>query len=331
MRRTLLVLSLAAALTAALAAPAPADAQIVAERATVAPAGVKLIDVKAQVTDPETGERRLYDIQPADHVPLTVGERVHVHLVGTAVIDGTGRAVLLPARFEEGPGDWRIDVADHGEHGLTVVARTAEDRGRPEHHSQVLYTLEGSYDVRPQLAEGRITFEIREETASVDEPAVTPGARERWRRAERIADDLAAIRFSDQPADAQLVERIYLSGASEIRQIAAAFAQDALRARRVENRAPWDVARHLYQELLGRKGSAEDLWASDAGFRGNVRLLLESGYPALVSAVVGSREFAETHELDAFARLALPRSDEELVRLRREMIDAGRRASSARP
>jgi len=331
MRRTLLVFSLAAALTAALAAPAPAAAQIAADRAAVAPAGVNVIDVKAQVTDPDTGESRLYDIQPAAPVPLTVGERIHVHLVGTAVIDGTGRAVLLPARFEQGPGDWRIDIADYGEHGLTVVARTADDRGRAGHLSQVLYTIEGDYDVRRQIASGRITFEIGEPTGSVSDPVVSPSTRERWRRAERIADDLLAIRYASGQADSGLVERIYRSGTDEIRQIASSFAQDAVRAREIENRPPWDVARHLYQELLGRDDSAEELWEADAGFRGNVRLLMESGYPALVSAIVRSQEFAQDHELDAFARLALPRTDAELVRLRQEMKTDGRSASSTRP
>ena len=331
MRRTLLVLPLAAVLTAALAAPAAAQVQ--ADRATVAPAGVKLIDVKAAVTDADTGERRLYDIQPADPVPLRVGERVHVHVVGTAVIGGKGREALLPVRFEEGPGDWRIDTAAYGDHGLTVVARqpNEDDRGREGSFSQVLYTIEGDYDVRRQLAAGRITFDIEEQTASTTDPVVSPETRDRWLRAERIAAGLEAIRYGDGRPDAALVERIYLSGETEIRQIASTFAQDAVRAREIENRAPWDVARHLYHELLGREGSAEELWAADAGFRGNVRLLIDSGYPALVSAIVGSQEFARNHELDALARLALPRTDDELIRLRREMIDARRQARTARP
>jgi len=334
MRRTRLVLVLAAALTTALAAPSPAAAQIAADRPTaVAPAGVQLIDVKAAITDPETGERRLHDIQPAEHVPLRVGERVHVQIVGTAMIDGTGREVLLPVRFEEGPGDWRIDTAPHGEHGVTVVARTAEDRGREGHHSQVLYTIQGDYDVRRQLAEGRITFVIGEQVVADPEPVIAPQARERWQRAERIADDLVAIRYAGESrADAGLVERIYLSGATEVRQIASTFAQEAVRARQLENRAPWDVVGHLYRELLGREGSAEDLWQADAGFRGNMRLLMESGYPALVSALVGSPEFARNHELDAMTgRVAQGRSDEVLTRLRQETIDAGRSAGSTRP
>lgn len=332
MRRTLHVLPLAAALAVALTAPAPASAQVQANRATVAPAGVKLIDVKAAVTDSRTGQRRLYGIQPAEHVPLRVGEQVHVQIVGTAMIDGKAREVVVPVRFEEGPGEWRIDTAAQGTHGLRVVARQPDEsnRGRQGALTQVLYSIDGDYDVRQQLANGRITFEIDEQVVAAPQPQLPPETRDRWRRAERIADHLAAIRFTGGKAEPALVERIYLSGANEIRQIAATFAQDAVRNRQVENRAPWDVARHLYVELLGRKGSADDLWRTDAGFRGNVRLLMESGYPALVSAIVGSQEFAKNHELDTFARLAVTRTDDELIRLRREMLDAGG-ARSTRP
>lgn len=333
MRRTLLSLPLAAALAVAFAVAAPASAQIQANRATVAPAGVKLIDVKAAVTDSKSNQRRLYDIQPAEHVPLRIGDQVHVQIVGTAMIDGKAREVVVPVRFENGPGDWRIDTADQGTHGLRVVARQPDtsNHGREGALTQILYTIDGDYDVRTQLANGRITFEIDEQTVTAPQPQVAPETRDRWRRAERIADRLHAIRFASGKADAALVERIYLSGANEVRQIASTFAQDAVRGRQVENRAPWDVTRHLYVELLGRKGSADDLWKSDAGFRGNVRLLMESGYPALVSAIVGSQEFAKNQELDTFARLALPRTDDELIRLRREMNDIDRTGRSTRP
>lgn len=279
-----------AALGLALTLAATADAQQV-RVGPAPPDGTRLLDVEVLVTDLATNRTQAYAL--GQHVPLTVGDRVRIDLAGSALIDGTGRRVALPADFTVGGGSWRLEIAPTGEGGVVVqaVQPNEVDRGRGERPSHVQFALRGAYEPR-RLTSGSVTFEI--------EPRAQPQAPAESRRiSEQLARDLAHVLYVERPRVEQgWVERIERGGEREVRALARQLAAQAAQNDRLREAPPWEVTAHLYRHLLGRKGSAADLWRQDAGFRENLELLQARGYPALVDAVVASQEFRSRHPFD---------------------------------
>ncbi|HEX2252793.1 MAG TPA: hypothetical protein VHQ65_05965 [Thermoanaerobaculia bacterium] len=300
-----LVLGLAVGAGPSAAAQKELPPQAVEGRQLPAPAeGTRLLDVQAEVTDLATGRTTRYDIQPADHVPLAVGDRVRVRLVGSAMVDGRARWVELPATFAEAGGSWRLAVQREAASTVLVQAQQPNraDRGKQGGMSQITYELQGRYDVRPQLASGRITFDIEGEQ-DADEVA----SADRWRRAARVADDLTAILFeeSDFEPTTDDVERIYFDGRDGVRDVARRYALEAQRRGLLRDEPPWEVVYNLYENLLGRTTPLGELWDAERGFRGNVERYEEEGYAELVEGIVLSEEFADRYELGTLESMPL--------------------------
>lgn len=284
----LAALGLTVGLTIALAATAAA------QQVRVGPAppdGTRLVEVQVLVTDVATNRTTTFEL--GQHVPLTVGDRVRVELTGSAIVDGSGRRVALPADFTVGGGGWRLDVSPTRQGGVVVHATQPNevDRGRGDRPSHVQFTLRGNYEPR-RFNSGAVTFEIAPRAA-----AVVPS--ESWQVSERLARDLAHLLLVDSPSVEQAwIERIERGGEHEARALARQLAASAAQSGRLQATPPWEVTAHLYRHLLGREGTATDFWRQDAGFRGNLELLQERGYPALVDALLASQEFRGRHQLD---------------------------------
>lgn len=276
-------------LTLALAATAAAQ-QVRVDPAP--PDGTRLLDVEVLVTDLATNRTTTYEL--GQHVPLAAGDRVRVDLVGSALVDGVGRRVALPADFTAGGGGRQLGLAPTREGGIVVHAE--QNAGDDERPSQIRFDLRGQYEP-PRLASGFVTFDIA--------PRTQPQAPAESRQiSERVARDLAHLLLVDSPRlETSWIERIERGGEAEARALARQLAATAAQSGRLREMPPWEVTAHLYRHLLGREGTAADLWRTDAGFRGNIELLRERGYPALVDAVLGSQEFRSRHRFDRLPTL----------------------------
>lgn len=286
-RSTVFLTALGLALTLA--------ATAAAQQVRVGPAppdGTRLLDVEVLVTDLATNRTTTYEL--GQHVPLAIGDRVRIDLVGSALVDGVGRPVALPADFTAGGGGRRLGLAPTRQGGVVVHAeQIAGDDERP---SQVRFDLRGEYEP-PRLASGFVTFEI----APPAEPQVSAEGRQ---ISERVARDLAHVLLVESPrVETAWVERIERGGAVEARALALQLATTAAQSGRLREMPPWEVTAHLYRHLLGREGTAADLWRTDEGFRGNLELLEERGYSALVDAVLASQEFRGRHPFDRLQTL----------------------------
>ena len=260
------------------------------------PDGTRLLDIGVLVTDLATDRTTIYE--GGQHVPLTVGDRVRIELVGGALIDGIGRRVALPADFTVGGGGWRLDISPTREGGVIVhaVQPNEADHRREERPSHVQFELRGDYEPR-RFTSGSVTFEIA--------PRTQPQAPAESRQiSERVARDLAHLLLVDSPrVETAWIERIERGGEAEARALARQLATTATQNDRLREMPPWEVTAHLYRHLLGRQGTAADLWRTDAGFRGNIELLQERGYPALVDALLVSQEFRSRHPFDRLQTL----------------------------
>lgn len=266
----------------------------------------RLLDLEVIVTDLQANRTTTYEL--GEHVPLTVGDRVRIELAGSALVDGVGRRVdRLPADFEVGGGGWRLEAAPTREGGVVVraVRPDEDDRGRGEDRlSHVDFSLRGAFEP-PRFASGSVTFEIAPTEAA---PAPT-AASERWRLSERLARDLGHVLLVDRPAfDEAWTARVHDSGLTGARALGRQLAATALQERRLEEMPPWEVTAHLYRHLLGRRGTAAELWRSDDGFWESVELLESRGYATLVDTLVQSREFADRYELARLQSLPRPRT-----------------------
>lgn len=275
----------------------------------VAADDVEIISLKARVTDLDTGREQVIDLDRADqHARIQVGDRVRVDLVGTAIIDGDGVAVQVPANFEIAAGSWRIDTAPAGPSSVIVTATQPNSvhRGNPEGRSGVGFEVVGNYDMKPKHQKGRVTFEIADRegefgTGTVAGPAESWQPDARWRHSEEIAEDLSQIDFNPDALDRADLQRIYDHGMTGIREVAIDMAVEAGRSGAVRARDGADVVAHLYRHLLGRDGNTRAISQSDPqGFRNNLELLERKGYRALVTLFVDSDEFRRVHDLDAF-------------------------------
>jgi hypothetical protein len=176
------------------------------------------------------------------------------------------------------------------------VVHAAQGAGDDERPSQIRFELRGQYEP-PRFASGFVTFEIA--------PRTQPQAPAESRLiSERVARDLAHLLLVDSPrVETAWVERIERGGEAEARAVARQLATTATQSGRLAEMPPWEVTAHLYRHLLGRQGTAADLWRTDAGFRGNIELLQKRGYPALVDAVLASQEYRSRHPFDRLQTL----------------------------
>jgi hypothetical protein len=264
-----------------------ATLSLAAQTITVRTETIEIVGVEVEVTDLATRKTEVHPF--GEHVPLTVGDRVRVGLRATGMVGGVGRRVEVPVEYEEAGADWRIAVERSRDAETVVVEAVGHDhdgRGNAQARAQVAFRIGGHYQIKPRLASGRITFNIERAAGGEDDDRI--GA------AEAVAARLSQILYVEDPeVEAAWVDALQARGAAGIPDLARSLAVRAQNSQAMRDAAPWQVAAHLYQQLLGRSDSAAELWEHDPGFRGAVEMLEDDGYAALVATIVASEEFAD--------------------------------------
>jgi hypothetical protein len=266
------------------------------------------LDVIALQTYVE-GRNETYGVKPAQSIPVNAGERVRIHLVGTAIINGNGVERRMPARFSVVAGKGQIDIVQTGPDWALVQINS-----RGNGVAQLGYEVNSNeYEMKGGLREGRITLEIDGGLAS------SPGSlgngngngsvdRTRWDRSRELTEQLYRSILGTAPqgdAAQRDLEHIYEMGAIGVRDVALALANDVdSRYDRLPQNDAVDILGNLYRGLLRRDGSDDRFWDQDPGFRANVDTLRRQGYERIVQIIVDAPEFRSANDLNAFGSLA---------------------------
>lgn len=277
----------------------------------------RIIAVQAWVENRTTGARQLYGVAPESNViPGRIGDRLRVKLVGTDVSSGKGFEVALPANFDLAAGRDQIVLGTRSNDGFEVELR---GNGR----AQVGYSLKGNVDARPAIASGRLTFEIEGRPVvgrrGDDRDDRDDDDESRREKARRVTSALyrgileQEARGREAEEDIDLIRR---GGLDAIADVAEDLAQKAERkglgrSRQSRGYQQEDAERvaDLYQSLLGRRQSTQELWDRDRGFRGQVDVLHERGLRQVVLSIVESSEFRTYHGLEDFYERGSGRRD----------------------
>lgn len=290
----------AAALLLAVTAPA-LEAQSARPREST-PAGP--LDVIALQTYVE-GRNDTYGVKPAEAIPVNAGDRVRIHLVGTAIINGNGVERRIPARFSVVAGKGHIDIVQTGPDWALVQVNS-----RGDGIAQLGYEVTGDdYQMKGGLRQGRITLEIG------GGPQSSPGQvgsgysdRTRWSQAQDLTDRLYRSILGVAPQGdvaREDTEHIYEMGVIGVREVALALAVDAgSRYDRLSQDQAVEVLGDLYRGLLRRTGSDNQLWDQDSGFRTNVDTLRRQGYERMVRVILDAPEFVSANNLQNFGSLS---------------------------
>lgn len=260
-------------------------------------AGTEVIALQTYVE----GRNATYGVKPAEPIPVRVGDRVRIHLVGTAIVNGNGEERRIPARFTVAAGRGQIDIVQTGADWALVQVNS-----RGNGIAQLGYEVTGSYEMKGGLREGRITLEIGEGVA--ENAPISSVDRVRWDRAEDLTEQLYRSILGAAPQGnvaREDLEHIYAAGAEGVREVALALAEDAgTRYDRLSQDEAVEVLGDLYRGLLRRTGSDSQLWDSDSGFRTNVDTLRRQGYEKIVQVIVDAPEFRTANSLADFHYLA---------------------------
>jgi len=255
-------------------------------------AQMKIIAVQAKVGGTN------YGVAPnAEPIPVNVGDRVRVDLVGTSIEGGHGVERQVNARFDVPGGRGPIDIVQAGSNWVVVNIRAAGD-------AQLGYSVAGNYDMRGNLRSGRITFQIADNRHSGG-----PGrGNERWERAQDITRRLYLGILGAEPRGdeaRQDTERVAREGSAGVRDVARTLAINAQRSRspRMGQDEAIRVLGDLYRGLLGRSMSNRDLWDQDRGFRGNIETIRRDGLGRMVDVIVSSEEFRSVNRLNELDRM----------------------------
>jgi hypothetical protein len=296
----------AAALLVALAAPASSYAQT--QRQMKDQGGtLDVIALQARVE----GRSEIYGLKPdLEPIPVNPGDRIRIHLVGTAIVNGNGVERQIPARFSEAAGGGNIDIVQTGPDWALVQVNS-----RGDGVAQLGYEVTGNtYEMKGNLRAGRITLEIGGGLGS------SPGNvgsvdRTRWDRAEDLTDQLYRSILGVAPRGdvAQRdIEHIYEMGAIGVRDVALELADDADdRLDRLAQDDAVEILGNLYRGLLRRSGSDSQLWDQDSGFRANVETLRRQGFEKIVEVIVDAPEFRTANDLTQFGNLAGYANDDD--------------------
>lgn len=269
----------------------------------------KPLDVIALQTYVE-GRNDTYGVKPAEPIPVREGERVRIHLVGTAIVDGNGVERRIPARFSVASGRGNVDIVQTGpDWALVQVNR------RGDGLAQLGYEVTGgSYEMKSGLREGRITLDIGDRQGSSSgsssgQVGSGPVDRNRWSQAQELTDRLyrSILGVAPQQGDVarEDTEHIYEMGYLGVREVALALANDAgSRYDRLAQDDAVEVLGDLYRGLLRRTGNDDQLWDQDSGFRGNVDTLRRQGFNKMVQVIIDAPEFMTANNLRDFGNLA---------------------------
>jgi len=283
--RRLCVFALISGLSLSLAGSVPAAAD-----------PLKIIALQYRLFD-NSGHQRGDVIAVGDPAPVYVGETVRLELVGSAIIGNVGREVPIESRFEVAAGKGAIEIVRTGGSWVDVAVRGGSGNGL----AQVGFTVTGNYEMRGKNTFGRLTLEIH------DNGNPSTGADNGWdassnQSVRQLTETLyrSILNSAATGREAQIdFQRIRSGGQQGALDVAISLARDAEQqgfGRSVRSRGYEDEdirrAGQLYQSLLRRQQSVEDIWRQDRGFQNNVRVLHERGLVSLVDSIVGSEEFA---------------------------------------
>jgi opacity protein-like surface antigen len=244
-----------------------------------------------------------YGVAPnQEQIPVNVGDRVRIDLVGTSIEAGRGVERPVNARFNVAAGRGQIDIAQAGSNWVMVNVRSAGE-------AQLGYSVAGNYDMRGNLRDGRITFQIADNgrRGGVGGMGGPGRGNERWDRAQDLTRRLyRGILGSDPRGDEARrdTEVIARDGSSGVRSVALDLADNVRRnhnPRMGEDEAVRELG-NLYRGLLGRNAGDRELWDRDSGFRGNVNTLRRDGIVRIVDVIVTSEEFRSVNHLDELDR-----------------------------
>lgn len=253
------------------------------------------------------GRPDTYGVKPAEPIPVAPGERVRIHLVGTAIIQGTGVERPIPADFSIAAGRDKIDIVQTGTTWVTVQVSPGANGV-----AQIGYEVTGNeYEMKGGLRGGRLTLEIGAGlTPSPGSVGTGTGSadRVRWNRSRDLTDQLYRTILGAAPQGDTArrdLEHIYEMGAIGVRDVALALAHDAdARYDRLSQDDAVNVLGDLYRGLLRRTLSNSQLWDQDPGFRDNVDNLRRRGYEQSVRGIIEAPEFRIANNLDDFGYLA---------------------------
>jgi hypothetical protein len=261
------------------------------------------LDVIALQTYVE-GRSDTYGVKPAEPIPVNPGDRVRIHLVGTAIINGNGVERRMPARFSVVAGGGNIDIVQTGTDWALVQVKS-----RGDGVAQLGYEVtDNQYEMKGGLRSGRITLEIGGVAESTPIGSVGSVDRTRWDRSRNLADQLyrSILGVAPQGDVAQRdIEHIYEMGAVGVRDVALELADDADdRLDRLAQDDAVEILGNLYRGLLRRSGSDSQFWDQDSGFRANVDTLRRQGFEKIVQVIVDAPEFRTANSLSDFGNLA---------------------------
>jgi hypothetical protein len=300
--------ALALTLGGSVAATAQSVKRPTTKPGTTAQATQQVISLQARVDGLDARGRtvsragEMYGIKPAEAIPIRVGERLRVNLVGTHLVNGRGVENPVNARFNLSAGRDSLSIVQTGANWVIVEAK-----GNGNGRAQLSYDAADNYDMKSGLAQGYITFEIDSQGGGNGTP-VAGRDRDRWERSEELTAmlyrsildrDLGGTYAQDD------VDHVYHLGYRGLQEVARELAREA------DDRNNWSesTARQeladLYRVLLDRQQSERDLWEDDRGFRTNVENLRREGLAEVVETIVESEEFRRVHELNGFNQLAL--------------------------
>lgn len=311
-KNILTMTALALTLGGSVAATAQSVKPTVKPRATTtAPkATQQVISLQARVENLDARGRtvsragEMYGVKPAEAIPIRVGERLRVTLVGTHLVNGRGVENPVNARFNLSAGRDSLHIVQTGSNWVIVEAK---GRGNDK-RAQLAYDAADNYDMKPGLAQGYLTFEIDSQGGGNGLPIAQGRDGDRWERSE----DLTALLYRSI-LDRNLggtyaeddVEHVYHLGYRGLQEVARELAREA------DDRNDWSESSarqeltDLYRVLLNRQQSDRDLWEQDSGFRTNVDNLRRNGLERVVETIVQSEEFRRVHELNGFDQLSL--------------------------
>lgn len=92
-----------------------------------------------------------YNVKPAEPIPVEVGEELEVSLWGTT----GGEDAAVSASFSVAAGRDKIQITGTGDNWVKVRVK-----GGSGGVAQIGYSVDGDYDMKGGLWEGRITLEI---------------------------------------------------------------------------------------------------------------------------------------------------------------------------
>lgn len=297
-------------------------------------AQMKIIAVQARV------DGTTYGVAPnSEQIPVSVGDRVRLELVGTSIERGSGVERPVNARFSLAASRGVLEIVQSGPNWVVVNVRS----GGGNEIAQLGYSVAGGYDMKGSLSSGRITFQISDDRRSGSSRG-NGGYRDRydnrrdngdrygrnddrWNRARELNRMLYRGILNQSPRGddnrREDIDRIYNEGSYGLRTVARDLAREAQRdlPSRMSQDEAVRIMGALYRDLLGRDMSDRELWDRDRGFRGNVDTLRRYGLERIVDVIVGSEEFRSVNRTVEFDRL--PRDRDRNSRYGQDRYDNG--------